>query len=120
MAKIDQNHYVELKMEKAWQQEITFDWENLDHAASFKHCKKKFCKTYASLAEVGLAFITFLYNWKMINDFNSGDERSFTFRMNHFSDLNGDDFLVYVHCHDGSCLKKRCVKERVEMRPLQG
>eukprot|EP01084_Bolivina_argentea_P302402 521967_1 len=120
MAKIDQNPYGALKMEKAWQQEITFDWENLDHAASFQHWKKKFGKTYASLAEEGRAFITFLDNWKMINDFNIADERSFTLRMNQFSDLNGDDFLVYVHGHDGSCLKKRSVQERVAMRPLQG
>eukprot|EP01083_Nonionella_stella_P073646 199340_1 len=100
MAKIDQNPYGALKMEKACQQEITFDWEKLDHAESFLHWKKIFVKTYARLAEEGRALITFLDKWKMINDLNIADERSFTLRMNQFSDLNGDDFLVYVQGND--------------------
>eukprot|EP01083_Nonionella_stella_P156716 507833_1 len=111
MAQIDQNP------NSAWKQEITFDWENLDHAASFQHWKKEFGKTYDSLEQEGRAFITFLDNWKMINDFNIADERSFTLRMNQFSDLNADDFQVYVHGHKGSCLKKRSVQQRA-MKPV--
>merc|ERR1712062_395966 len=60
-------------------------------------------------------FITFLENWKMINDHNIADEASFTMGMNQFADMSGDDFLMYIHGHTGSCMNHRTVQERVEM-----
>merc|ERR1719233_600837 len=59
--------------------------------------------------------MTFLENWKMINDFNIADEESFKMGMNQFADMTGDDFLLYVHGHTGSCMDKRTVQDRVEM-----
>jgi cathepsin L len=109
------NPYSQLTMEEAWKEEITYDWDNLDHVAAFKNWATEFGKTYADLAEESHRFLVFLDNWKMINDFNVAGERSFTLRMNQFSDLTGDEFRVYVHGHDGSCVKKRTVEERVQM-----
>ena len=43
---VDQNPYGKLVMEEAWKQEITYDWENLDHAAAFANWKKEFGKVY--------------------------------------------------------------------------
>jgi cathepsin L len=109
------NPYSQLVMEEAWKEEITFDWENLDHVAAFKNWAQAFDKQYADLAEESHRFLVFLDNWKMINDHNVAGDRSFTMRMNQFSDLTGDEFRVYVHGHSGSCVKKRSVEERVKM-----
>jgi len=117
-AQIDQNPYGELKMADAWKQEITYDWEALNHAEAFQSWKKEFGKTYADLEEESHAFITFLDNWKMINDHNIRGEEKFTLRMNQFSDLSGDEFKMYIHGHTGSCMKKRTVKQRIEMEPV--
>ena len=73
---IDQNPYSALDMATSWQQEITFDWENLDHATAFENWKKTFNKQYDDLEEEAIAFIKFLDNWKMINQFNIDDKRS--------------------------------------------
>ena len=63
----------------------------------------------------GSAFITFMENWKMINDFNIADEESFTMGMNQFADMTGDEFLMHIHGHTGSCMTHRTVQDRVEM-----
>jgi len=102
-------------MEEAWKQEITFDWQNLDHAAAFQNWKQEFGKVYDDMEAEAAAFMTFLENWKMINDFNIADEESFKMGMNQFADMTGDDFLLYVHGHTGSCMDKRTVQDRVEM-----
>ena len=44
---VDQNPYSKLVMEEAWKQEITYDWDNLDHAAAFANWKQEFGKVYA-------------------------------------------------------------------------
>eukprot|EP00483_Globobulimina_turgida_P009531 UN09550 len=105
-------------MKDAWRQEITFDWENLDHAASFESWKKEFGKKYVDMTAEAAAFITFLDNWKLINDFNIAGEHSFTMRVNQFSDMTGDEFKLYIHGHSGSCMQKRSVRQRVAMRPF--
>jgi len=112
---VDQNPYGKLVMEEAWKQEITYDWENLDHAAAFANWKKEFGKVYDDIETEGSAFITFMENWKMINDFNIADEESFTMGMNQFADMTGDEFLMHIHGHTGSCMTHRTVQDRVEM-----
>ena len=114
---IDQNPYGALDMAKSWQQEITFDWENLDHALAFEDWKQEFGKSYDDLEAEAAAFIKFLDNWKMINDFNVAAERSYTMRMNQFSDMTGDEFRYYVNGPTGRCLKHRSVFERIKMNP---
>jgi hypothetical protein len=114
----DQNPYSALEMSEAWKQEITYDWENLDHAAAFESWKQEFGKTYTDLTEEAHHFLTFLDNWKMINDFNIAGEETFTMRLNQFGDLTGDEFKLYIHGHDGSCMKKRSVSERIEMNEV--
>ena len=115
---IDQNPYSALDMATSWQQEITFDWENLDHATAFENWKQTFNKQYDGLEAEATAFITFLDNWKMINEFNIADQRSFTLRMNQFSDMTSDQFKLYIHGHSGSCVKPRSVEQRIAMKPV--
>ncbi len=54
----------------------------------------------------------------MINDFNISDEETFTSRMNQFSDLTSDQFKLYIHGHDGSCMQKHFVAQRISMKPV--
>eukprot|EP01083_Nonionella_stella_P062499 162456_1 len=100
-AKVDQNAYSKLVEKDAWQQEITYDWDELNHVKAFEGWKKEFGKKYKDNEEEAKHFITFLDNWKLINDFNIADVISFNLRMNQFSFLIGDVFLVYVHGQDG-------------------
>ena len=109
------NPYSALNMEDAWKEEITYDWENLDHAVAFKSWAQEFGKTYSDLNEESHRFLVFLDNWKMINDHNIADDTSYTLKLNQFGDLTGDEFKLYVHGHKGSCMKKRSVQERVQM-----
>merc|ERR1712217_36747 len=89
-----------------------------DHTAAFNSWKQEFGKTYADIEAEGEAFIVFMDNWKMINDFNIAGEETFTMRMNQFSDMTGDQFKLYIHGHDGSCMRKRTVQERVAMEEV--
>jgi cathepsin L len=109
------NPYSKLVMEEAWKEEITFDWDNLDHVASFKNWQKAFNKKYDTLEEEGERFLIFLENWKYINDFNIADEFLYKLGINQFSDLTGAEFKQYVHGTSESCLKKRNVFERIRM-----
>ena len=115
---IDQNPYSALDMATSWQQEITFDWENLDHATAFENWKQTFNKEYDGIEAEGKAFIKFMDNWEMINKFNVANNRSFTLRMNQFSDMTSDEFKLYIHGHSGSCVRHRTVKERTNMKPV--
>jgi cathepsin L len=114
----DQNPYGALQMKDSWKEEITFDWDELDHAKAFKSWQKEFGKDYSSLEEEATRFITFLDNWRYINDFNIAGEESFTLRINQFSDMTGDQFKLYIHGDMGSCMQKRSVQQRVAMRPV--
>eukprot|EP01084_Bolivina_argentea_P289058 496262_1 len=86
-ANVDQNPYGALTMQDSWKQEITYDWDELDHAAAFESWKQEFNKEYTDLETEAEAFITFLDNWRMINDFNIAEEETFTLRMNQYSDM---------------------------------
>merc|ERR1712087_885374 len=99
-----------------WQQEVTPEWNEGDHAAAFASWKAAFGKEYASLEAEASAFLVWLDNWRMINDFNVAGEEPFTMRMNQFGDLTGDAFKLYVHGHTGSCMKQRTVQQRVAMQ----
>merc|ERR1712087_955249 len=94
----DQNPYSKLEMNEGWKQE--------------------FGKEYKDMEAEGEAFVVFMENWKMINDFNIAGEETFTMRMNQFSDMTGDQFKLYIHGHDGSCMRKRTVQERVAMEEV--
>jgi C1A family cysteine protease len=109
------NPYSQLRYETAWKEEITYDWENLDHFKAFKNWQTEFGKSYTDLAEEAHRFLVFLDNWKMINDHNVAGDRSFTMKLNQFGDLTGEEFKYYVHGHDGSCVKRRTVQDRVVM-----
>jgi len=116
---VDQNPYGKLIMEEAWKQEITYDWENLDHAVNFENWKTQFGKTYTDVEDEATHFLTFLENWKLINEHNIAGEESFTMGINQFTDLTGDEFLYTVHGHTGSCLSQRTVQDRVEMQTVE-
>eukprot|EP00486_Rosalina_sp_Unknown_P006706 CAMPEP_0201569680 /NCGR_PEP_ID=MMETSP0190_2-20130828/11500_1 /ASSEMBLY_ACC=CAM_ASM_000263 /TAXON_ID=37353 /ORGANISM="Rosalina sp." /LENGTH=315 /DNA_ID=CAMNT_0047992287 /DNA_START=69 /DNA_END=1013 /DNA_ORIENTATION=+ len=112
---VDQNAYSKLNPAKSWKQEITYDWDNLNHAVAFEDWKQEFGKTYTDLEHEAKAFITFLDNWRLINDHNIAGDSTYTMRLNQFGDLSGDDFRMYIHGHTGSCMKKRTVQQRVAM-----
>ncbi len=61
---VDQNPYGALRMQDSWKQEITYDWDELDHAAAFESWKQEFNKEYTDLETEAEAFITFLDNWR--------------------------------------------------------
>jgi len=103
---------------EVWQQEVTPEWNEVDHAAAFASWKAAFGKEYASLEAEASAFLVWLDNWRMINDFNVAGEEPFTMRMNQFGDLTGDAFKLYVHGHTGSCMKQRTVQQRVAMQEV--
>ena len=103
---------------EVWQQEVTAEWDEVDHAAAFASWKAAFGKEYASLEAEASAFLVWLDNWRMINDFNVADEEPFTMRLNQFGDLTGDAFKLYVHGHTGSCMKSRTVQQRVAMQEV--
>eukprot|EP01083_Nonionella_stella_P275084 934198_1 len=63
-ANVDQNPYGALTMQDSWKQEITYDWDELDHAAAFESWKQEFNKEYTDLETEAEAFITFLDNWR--------------------------------------------------------
>ena len=111
------NPYSELRYSTAWKESITYDWDNLDHKASWDNWKKEFGKTYNDLEEEGHRFLIFLDNWKMINDFNI-EGHNYTLGLNQFGDLTGDEFRYYIHGHGESCMKKRTVMERVKMNEI--
>jgi len=103
---------------EVWQQEVTPDWDSVDHASAFASWKAAFGKSYASLEEEASAFLVWLDNWRMINDFNVADAEPFKMRLNQFGDLTGDAFKLHVHGHTGSCMKRRSVQQRVAMREV--
>lgn len=92
------------KMRNVWKQEIVKDWEMVNKTEAFEGWKTEFKKEYSDIVDDTYHFNTFVENWKMINDFNSKGE-GYTLRLNQFGDLTEDEFKVYVHGHNGSCLR---------------
>jgi cathepsin L len=87
-----------------WAQEYE-DYSVLDHKAIFEEWKKDFGKTYASLEDESAHYLTFLDNMYKICSINA-EHKSYRLRLNQFGDLNGDQFVLYVHGQSGSCLKR--------------
>jgi len=100
------NPYSALRQELAWKEDITYDWDNLDHTKSWKNWKAEFGKTYGDLEEESYRFLQFLKNWEMINDHNKAGF-NYTLGMNQFGDLNVEEFQYYVHGHAHGCLHQK-------------
>jgi len=92
------------KMRNVWKQEIVKDWEMVNKSEAFKGWKTEFKKEYSDIVDETYHFNTFVENWQMINDFNSKEE-GYTLRLNQFGDLTEEEFKIYVHGHNGSCLQ---------------
>jgi len=69
----------------------------------FTEWKTAFNKDYANTEEETQRYNNFMKNWKMIQEFNNGEE-SFTMNMNEFGDLNENEFQNQVNGRTGSCL----------------
>jgi len=87
-----------------WKQEIIPDWSSVNKTEAFQEWKVEFNKQYDDLTADTHAFITFVSNWKFINEFNTAGNETFTLLLNQFGDLTEDEFKLYVHGHTGSCL----------------
>jgi len=89
----------------AWKEDIVGNWDTVNKTTAFEDWKSEFNKQYANAAEEAVHFETFLLNWKRISEFNVAGNESYTLRLNQFGDLNEEEFKVYVHGHNGSCLR---------------
>jgi len=92
------------QLQNSWKQEVTKDWNAVNKTEVFEEWKADFNKQYKDIEEETHAFLTFVENWKRINDFNTAGKEGYTLRLNQFGDLNEDEFKLYVHGHTGSCL----------------
>merc|ERR1712013_424701 len=88
------------------------NWDALDHVAAFESWKTEFAKTYADNAIESKAFLTFLDNWRAVNEFNMANH-SYSLLLNQFADLSGEDFKIYVHGHSGSCIQREHERARI-------
>jgi len=88
-----------------WKQEFTLEEvRSMDHLATFRAWATAFERSYATLEEESGAFITWLDNLYTIGETNSA-ALSYKLGLNQFSDLNADEFKLYVHGADGACFK---------------
>merc|ERR1719445_2480733 len=67
------NAYSALKMAEAWKEPVTFDWEALDHAASWANWKAEFGKSYGDVEEEAYRF--FAVYGELGNDQRAQSER---------------------------------------------
>ena len=108
------NAYSALKMEQAWKEPVTFDWEELDHAASWQNWKAEFGKSYGDIEEESYRFLQFLSNWEMINEHNQ-QGLNYSLGLNQFGDLSVEEFQYHVHGHARGCLRdSRAPKPRFQ------
>eukprot|EP01084_Bolivina_argentea_P309100 534620_1 len=98
------NPYSALKQELAWKEDVTYDWEALDHTASWKNWKDEYNKNYNDLDEESYRFLQFLDNWEMINEHNQRG-LNYTLGINQFADLSVEEFQYRIHGHLNSCVK---------------
>eukprot|EP01084_Bolivina_argentea_P312329 540724_1 len=91
----------------AWIDDVTYNWDDIDHLSSFNNWKEHFNVEYDNYEEEGHRFKIFLENWKLINDHNTAKKYNYTMGLNQFGAMTYDEFLYYVHGHAESCLKKR-------------
>jgi len=98
------NAYSALKMAEAWKEPVTFDWEALDHAASWANWKAEFGKSYSDVEEEAYRFLQFMENWEMINAHNQKG-LNYSLGLNQFGDLSVEEFQYAVHGHARGCLR---------------
>jgi len=96
-----------------WKQEITKDWNTVNKTHAFQGWKAEFNKQYVNFAQETHAFSTFVENWRIINEFNTAGQETYTLRLNQFGDLNEDEFKLYVHGHTGSCLGPQADRQKL-------
>jgi hypothetical protein len=100
--------------EESWKQRTISDWHNVDHKAAFRAWQNEFGRDYANTDEEARKFITFLDNWRRINEFNLEGGRSYWLGVNQFADMTEEEFRLYVHGHGGSCIQDRPAWKKVE------
>lgn len=52
-----------------WKQEVSRDWDAINHAAAFDSWKAAFGKTYTDVSTGATAYMVFLDNWRAVNEF---------------------------------------------------
>jgi len=88
-----------------WKQEWTMEEvRSMDHLATFRAWATAFGRSYATLEEESGAFITWLDNLYTIGETNSAG-LTYKLGLNQFSDMNAEEFKLYVHGADGACFK---------------
>ena len=87
------NYVSELIMEQAWKEELTVDWESLDHVKSWFDWKKTFNKQYDTLHDEAQKFLVFLDNWKLINNHNMNPDSTYKMGINQFSGI------IYIYMY---------------------
>ena len=93
-----------------WEQLVISDFDSIDHVSSFKNWQTRYNKKYNNSDDEAKHFLTFLDNWRMINNHNKKYESgktTFTMGLNQFGDMTFDEFRMYVHGHSGSCMTQR-------------
>eukprot|EP00483_Globobulimina_turgida_P002380 UN02382 len=105
------NPYSALREELAWKEEITYDWENLDHTLSWNNWKEEFGKSYGDLQEEAYRFLQWLENWELVNSHNQAGY-NYTLGMNQFADLSVSEFQYFIHGHMNSCINPKKPKPK--------
>jgi len=94
-----------LGVASAWDHEYTLRCiEDMNTMATFKSWAKAFDREYPSEEAAAAKYMTWLDNLYVIAESNSQD-LSYKLRLNQFSDMNADEFKLYVHGKDGACFK---------------
>jgi cathepsin L len=94
-----------LGVASAWDKEYTLKCiHHMDTQATFKAWAAAFGRDYPSVEVESHKFMTWLDNLYVIAESNSQD-KSYKLALNQFSDMNADEFKLYVHGKDGSCFK---------------
>eukprot|EP01083_Nonionella_stella_P160999 526803_1 len=95
-----------LQAEPIWQRTIIDNLDDINHLSEFNDWKNTFNKQYQDIKEESHRFLVWLDNWYEINEHNMNSGSSFTMGLNQFSDMTFDEFKLYVHGHNESCLTK--------------
>ena len=89
------NYVSELNEKLAWKESFTIDFDSLDHVKSWFNWKKEFGKDYNSLNEEANKFLTFVENWRFINEHNIKHwkgQSTYTLALNQFAGIN----IIYL------------------------
>lgn len=94
-----------LGVASAWDKEYTLKCiHNMDTMATFKAWAKAFDREYPTIEAASAKYMTWLDNLYVIAESNSQD-LSYKLKLNQFSDMNAEEFKLYVHGKDGACFK---------------